>query len=45
MGLSEGIHFADLSFSGNDIILGDETLATLNGFNTTNLSENNFIGI
>ena len=45
LGLSEGIHFADLSFSGNDIILGDETLATLNGFNTSHLGENNFISI
>ena len=45
LGLSSGISFADLSFSGNDIILGDETLVTLNGFDAASLSESNFTNI
>ncbi|MEO1690741.1 MAG: calcium-binding protein [Cyanobacteria bacterium J06631_6] len=45
IGLSEGISFADLSFSGNNIILGNETLATLNGFNAANLTQSNFTNV
>ena len=45
LGLSSGISFADLSFSGNDIILGDETLATLNGVDANSLTESNFTNI
>ena len=36
LGLSSGIHFADLSFFGNDIILGDETLADTVGESNQN---------
>jgi Ca2+-binding RTX toxin-like protein len=43
IGLSSEISFNDLSFSGNNIILGTETIATLNGFDTTNLTESNFV--
>ena len=34
--------FKDLSFSGNDILFGDKVLATLEGFETNSLDENNF---
>jgi hypothetical protein len=45
LGLSCEISFADLSFSGNNIILGTETIATLNGFDTANLTESNFVEV
>jgi uncharacterized protein YndB with AHSA1/START domain len=45
IGLSSEISFADLSFSGNNIILGTETIATLNGFDTANLTESNFVEV
>jgi len=45
IGLSGGLTFADLSFTGNDIIFGDETLATLNGFDTTSLTEGDFVTV
>ncbi|MEL7009832.1 MAG: calcium-binding protein [Cyanobacteria bacterium J06588_4] len=45
LGLSSGLNFSDLSFSGNDVVLGTETLATLNGFSTANLTEANFVNI
>ena len=45
IGLSDGITFADLSFVGNDIILGTETLATLNTFDATALTESDFVSI
>jgi Ca2+-binding RTX toxin-like protein len=41
--LTGGISFADLTFSGNNIILETETLATLNGVDTTSLSESDFV--
>ena len=42
IGLSGGITFEDLSFSGSDIVFNVQTLATLNGVDTTTLTENNF---
>ena len=37
--------FKDLSFSGNNILLGDKVLATLEGFETNSLDESNFHAI
>jgi Ca2+-binding RTX toxin-like protein len=45
IGLSSEINFADLSFSGNNIIFGTETIATLNGIDTANLTESNFVEV
>lgn len=45
LGLSGEISFADLSFSAHHITLGTETLATLDGFDTANLTESNFIEV
>jgi RTX calcium-binding nonapeptide repeat (4 copies) len=45
LGLSSEISFADLSFSNNNIIFNNETLATLNGFDTANLTESNFVDV
>ena len=42
LGLSGGIGFDDLSFAGNDIIFGSETIATLDNFNTSNLTAGDF---
>ena len=42
IGLSSGLTFLDLSFTGNDIIFGSETLATLTGIDTTTLTESDF---
>lgn len=44
IGLS-GLSFNQLSFSGNQISLGNQTLAVLSGFNTTTLTQNNFISV
>ncbi len=41
IGLADGLTFADLTLSGNDILFGTETLATLN-IAATNLSESDF---
>ncbi|MDJ0798980.1 MAG: hypothetical protein QNJ51_19535 [Calothrix sp. MO_167.B12] len=45
IGLADGLTFADLSFSGSDIIVTatSETLATLTGTNTTTLTADDFI--
>ncbi len=43
IGLADGLTFGDLSFSGNDILLGTEVLATLTGVNTTTLTTANFV--
>ncbi|NEP14722.1 MAG: DUF11 domain-containing protein [Symploca sp. SIO2C1] len=43
IGLSGGLTFNDLSFTGNDIIAGGEILATLSRFDTTTLDESNFV--
>ncbi|NES77072.1 MULTISPECIES: 5'/3'-nucleotidase SurE [Okeania] len=45
IGLAEGLTFADLSFTGNSIISGEETLAILNGINTTALTESDFTSV
>nr|MDZ8285760.1 Ig-like domain-containing protein [Nostoc sp. ChiSLP01] len=44
IGLS-GLSFSQLSFSGNEIRLGNQTLAILTGFNTTTLTQNNFTSV
>ena len=44
IGLS-GLSFNQLSFSGNQISLGNQTLAVLTAFNTTTLTQNNFISV
>ncbi|MEO1341071.1 MAG: calcium-binding protein, partial [Cyanobacteria bacterium J06635_13] len=41
--LAGGVSFNDLSFAGSDIIFGAETLATLNGFDATTLTESDFV--
>ena len=43
IGLADGLNFEELSFSGNDILLNDEVLATLNNFETNTLDESNFV--
>lgn len=40
-----GLSFNQLSFSGNQISLGNQTLAILAGFNTTTLTQSNFISV
>jgi hypothetical protein len=40
IGLADGLTFADLSFTGNTITVGDETLATVVG--VEEFSESNF---
>jgi VCBS repeat-containing protein len=42
IGLS-GLSFNQLSFSGNEISLGNQTLAVLTGFDTTKLTQSNFV--
>lgn len=44
IGLS-GLSFNQLFFSGNQISLGNQTLAVLTGFDTTTLRQNNFISV
>jgi len=44
IGLS-GLSFSQLSFSGNQISLGNQTLAVLTGFNTTTLTQSNFTSV
>jgi Ca2+-binding RTX toxin-like protein len=44
IGLS-GLSFNQLSFCGNQISLGNQTLAVLTGFDTTTLTQNNFISV
>ncbi|MEB3278558.1 MAG: calcium-binding protein [Lyngbya sp.] len=41
----EGLTFADLTFTGNSILFNGETLATLNGIDTTTLTEDDFTAI
>ncbi|MFM2311660.1 MAG: hypothetical protein RLZZ04_936 [Cyanobacteriota bacterium] len=45
LGLAGGLQFEDLSFAGNDIMIGEELLASLNGINTEQLTSNNFDSI
>jgi Ca2+-binding RTX toxin-like protein len=44
IGLS-GLSFSQLSFSGNEIRFGNQTLAILTGFDTTTLTQNNFVSV
>jgi VCBS repeat-containing protein len=44
IGLS-GLSFSQLSFCGNQISLGNQTLAVLTGFNTTTLTQSNFVSV
>ncbi|MDZ8029199.1 MAG: hypothetical protein RMX65_027625 [Nostoc sp. DedQUE01] len=44
IGLS-GLSFSQLSFSGNQISLGNQTLAILTAFDTTTLTQSNFISV
>jgi hypothetical protein len=37
--------FNDLSFAGSDLVFGTETLATLDGFDTANLSQSYFVSV
>ncbi|MBW4612884.1 MAG: tandem-95 repeat protein [Desmonostoc vinosum HA7617-LM4] len=43
LGLSGGLTFNNLTFSGSDIRVGNQILATLTGFDTTTLTQNNFV--
>ncbi|MDJ0510927.1 MAG: hypothetical protein QNJ64_16980 [Crocosphaera sp.] len=43
IGLSGGITYEDLTFSGQTINFGDQTLAVLNGVDTTTLTSDNFV--
>ena len=43
IGLAGGLSFGDLSFSGEDILLGTEVLATLTGVDTTTLNNGDFV--
>ncbi|MFG6094982.1 hypothetical protein SPB21_07015 [Leptothoe sp. ISB3NOV94-8A] len=47
IGLADGLTYNNLSFSGNDILLAgnNNVLATLPGFDTTTLTENDFVMI
>lgn len=45
IGLSGGLTFGDLSFSGNSIAFNGETLAVLTGVNTTTLTQSNFVSV
>ena len=45
IGLSGVLSFGSLSFSGNNILFGNEVLATLTAVNTTTLTQNNFVTI
>ncbi len=42
IGLSNGLSFNELAFSGNDIIFNKEVLATLTGVDSATLSESDF---
>ncbi|WP_168494164.1 cadherin-like domain-containing protein, partial [Anabaena sp. UHCC 0204] len=44
IGLS-GLNFNQLSFSGDEIRIGNQTLGILTGFDTTTLTQNNFISV
>lgn len=45
IGLSGGLSFGQLSFSGNQILASGETLATLTGINATTLTQSSFITV
>ena len=43
LGLGEGLEFEALTFSGNTIEMGEEVLATFNGVNTEDFTDNDFL--
>jgi len=43
IGLTGGLTFGDLSFSGNEILIGSDVLAVLTGVNTNTLTASNFV--
>jgi Ca2+-binding RTX toxin-like protein len=45
IGLTEGLTFGNLSFSGNEILIGSEVLAVLTGVNTNTLTASNFVTV
>ena len=45
IGLSDGLSFGNLCFSGSEILLENEVLASLDGFDTTTLTESDFIAV
>jgi Ca2+-binding RTX toxin-like protein len=45
IGLTGGLTFGNLSFSGNNIIFGTDVLAVLTGVNTTSLTASNFVTV
>jgi len=45
IGLTEGLTFGNLSFSGNEILMGSEVLAVLTGVNTNTLTASNFVTV
>jgi len=45
IGLTGGLTFGDLSFSGNEIRIGSDVLAVLNGVNTNTLTASNFVTV
>jgi len=45
IGLTEGLTFGNLSFSGNEILIGSDVLAVLTGVNTNTLTASNFITV
>jgi Ca2+-binding RTX toxin-like protein len=45
IGLTEGLTFGNLSFSGNEILIGSNVLAVLTGVNTNTLTASNFVTV
>ncbi|MGK7940940.1 MAG: hypothetical protein AB4062_12490 [Crocosphaera sp.] len=45
IGLSDGLSFDDLTFSGKTISLGDQVLAVLTGVDTTTLTSDDFVSV
>jgi Ca2+-binding RTX toxin-like protein len=45
IGLTEGLTFGNLSFSGNQILMGNDVLAVLTGVNTNTLTASNFVTV
>jgi Ca2+-binding RTX toxin-like protein len=45
IGLTGGLTFGDLSFSGNEILMGSDVLTVLTGLNTNTLTASNFVTV
>jgi Ca2+-binding RTX toxin-like protein len=45
IGLTEGLTFGNLSFAGNEILIGSNVLAVLTGVNTNTLTASNFVTV